>query len=149
MLSQKTRYGLKAMIYLAKKYPDHEYVIASELSKEDYIPKKFLEKILLHLKHQKFLESKMGRSGGYRLRNPPEEIYLRDLLTSLGEHLEPFPCLESPVACWDCEHRNTCEIRILLSRVYESIFSMFGTISLSHFIQNENADLEQIIYRLV
>src|SRR5215831_9519643 len=135
MLSQKARYGLKAMIYLAKKYPDERYIIVSELSKADYIPKKFLEKILLNLKQQNFLESRIGRSGGYRLKVPPQEIFLNDLLSGLGEHLEPFPCLQSSSAhaCWDCKHSGSCEIRNLMSRVYETIFTMFGSISLSHF----------------
>ena len=49
MLSKKTKYGLKALSYLAKK-KQFEPVLISEISEAENISKKFLESILLILK---------------------------------------------------------------------------------------------------
>ena len=49
MLSKKTKYGLQALLFLAKRSP-HSSVLIADLAKEEGIPQKFLESILLDLK---------------------------------------------------------------------------------------------------
>ena len=73
MLSKKAKYGLKAMFYLAKKYGKGPILI-SDLAEEENIPKKFLELILLDMKRQGLLVSKMGKGGGYELGKHPDKI---------------------------------------------------------------------------
>ena len=64
MLSKKTKYALHALTYLAKKGSDNPTLIV-EISEQAHIPRKFLESILLDLKKQGILASKMGKGGGY------------------------------------------------------------------------------------
>ena len=51
MLSKKVKYALKAVLYMARHYDDH-LIIVSEISNSEYIPYKFLEKILSQLKQK-------------------------------------------------------------------------------------------------
>jgi Rrf2 family protein len=67
MLTKKSKYALKALLYLAKK---SDLVQISELSREEKIPQKFLESILLELKRHGLLNSKRGKDGGYQLCKP-------------------------------------------------------------------------------
>ena len=59
MLSKKTKYGLKALAYLALQ-KDKKPVQISEIAEKENISQKFLESILLSLKKTGFLGSKKG-----------------------------------------------------------------------------------------
>ena len=60
MLSRKTKYGIKALIYIAKQ-DDLMPVLISEISEKENISKKFLEAILLDLKKIGLVGSKKGK----------------------------------------------------------------------------------------
>ncbi len=81
-LSKRTQYAIRAMICLCAKYP-HEFMQTRELASREKIPTKFLESILAALCRGKFLVSKIGASGGYRLARRPEDIYLSELIARL------------------------------------------------------------------
>lgn len=73
MLSKKAQYAIYALVNLARKY-DQGPVIIKTIAKEEKIPRKFLESILIELKNMGLVNSKKGKGGGYYLINNPEEI---------------------------------------------------------------------------
>lgn len=81
-LSKRTQYAIRAMICLCATYP-HGFMQTRELANREKIPTKFLESILATLCRGKFLVSKIGASGGYRLARKPEEIHLSELIARL------------------------------------------------------------------
>lgn len=81
-LSKRTEYGLRAVVHLAQLWP-HKYIQAKDLSKEENLPGKFLESILLALRRGGFLESKVGSGGGYRLSRSPREIRVGEIVRRL------------------------------------------------------------------
>lgn len=85
-LSKQTEYGLRALVQLARTGP-RQYVQSRDLSKAESSPPKFLEAILLTLRRGGFLESKVGREGGYRLAKPPKEIRVGELIRRLEGRL--------------------------------------------------------------
>ena len=85
-LSKRTEYGLRAVVQLARLWPQH-FVQSRDLSKLEGLPNKFLESILLALRRGGFLESKVGSGGGYRLSRAPKEIAVGDLLRRLEGRL--------------------------------------------------------------
>ena len=88
MISNKTKYGLHALFFLSEKYNQGPVLIA-DLAREESIPKKFLELILLELKNQGILESKKGKGGGYQLARHPTEIKLGQVIRILDGPLAP------------------------------------------------------------
>ena len=72
-ISKRTQYGLKAMLALGRKYREGPIMIGT-LAREESIPIKFLEAILLDIKARGIVESKMGRKGGYKLSRPPSAM---------------------------------------------------------------------------
>ena len=76
MISQKAKYALRALVALCK-VPQGESVMISEISREQAIPKKFLEQILLELKRSGIVMSRRGRLGGYVLLKAPDERHVR------------------------------------------------------------------------
>jgi len=133
MLSKKAKYGLKATIYLARSYYNSESaIIISELSKQEYIPRKFLEKILLQLKTHHILESRMGRRGGYTLSRSPDKIFLGEIVRILDGPIGPLPCVSQYAyqPCYDCKDERTCEIRRVMKMVRDATVSILDKTSL-------------------
>ena len=77
-VSAKVDYALRAMIELAAVAP--EQVKGERLSATQEIPQKFLESILVDLRHAGLVASQRGADGGYRLAIPPEEITVADVI---------------------------------------------------------------------
>ena len=92
MISKKTKYALKGLIYLARKY-DQGPILISDLARYERIPKKFLELILLSLKNNGVLQSKKGKGGGYYLGKHPKEISIGNVIRILDGPLAPVPCV--------------------------------------------------------
>ena len=118
MISQKAKYALRALVALCR-VPPGESLMISEISREQAIPKKFLEQILLELKRAGLVYSKRGRLGGYGLLRAPEEITFGEVLRLIDGPIAPLPCL-SKIAyrrCMDCGDEANCEIRHVFARV--------------------------------
>lgn len=85
-LSKRTEYGVRAIVQLARLWP-RGYVQARDLARDESLPTKFLEAILLALRRGGFLESKVGSGGGYRLSRAPRQINVGDLVRRLEGRL--------------------------------------------------------------
>ena len=88
-ISQKGLYALQAMMMLARRYKQGAVRIR-DIAYEEALPEKFLELILLELKNARMLESVRGAKGGYKLRRPPSEIYLAEIIRLIDGALAPF-----------------------------------------------------------
>lgn len=121
MLSKKTKYGLKALTYMARKESKRP-VLISEIAEEENISKKFLEIILLQLKNSGFLGSKKGKGGGYYLIREPENISVASLIRILEGPIAMLPCvsLNFYEKCDDCKDEQTCSISRLMIEVRDS-----------------------------
>ena len=121
MISQKAKYALRALVSLCRaRYG--EPLMISQISKEQAIPKKFLEQILLELKRHGIVESRRGRLGGYVLLRAPDKVTFGEVLRLIDGPIAPLPCL-SKIAyrrCIDCADESTCEIRHVFARVAEA-----------------------------
>jgi len=118
MISQKAKYALRALVALCRVAPG-ESLIISEISREQAIPKKFLEQILLELKRAGIVMSRRGRLGGYVLLRPADKVTFGEVLRLIDGPIAPLPCL-SKIAyrkCADCGEEANCEIRHVFARV--------------------------------
>jgi Rrf2 family protein len=88
-ISSRGLYALKALTHLAEAY-DRGLVKIHEIAAEEAIPEKFLEGILVTLKNARIVSSQRGREGGYRLRRPPREILLGEVVRTVDGPLAPF-----------------------------------------------------------
>jgi Rrf2 family protein len=118
MISQKAKYALRALIALAKADPK-EPLLISGIAAGQRIPRKFLEQILLELKHYGLVVSRRGKLGGYALLKPASEITFGQVLRLVDGPIAPLPCLSMTAyrRCADCQDEGTCEIRRVFARV--------------------------------
>lgn len=138
MLSKKTKYAIKALLYLAKNHGKGPILIAT-LSKEEGIPKKFLEAILLDLRKQGILGSKIGVGGGYYLLKSPGEIYLSQVLRSIDGPIALIPCvsLNFYERCEDCKDEVACSIRAVMTDVRDATLKVVSETSILDMLKRE------------
>jgi Rrf2 family protein len=115
MLSKKTQYAFKALMYLAQKQ-DAGPVLIAEISRKKKIPLKFLENILLELKKNKILNSKKGKGGGYFMAKNPDKILLADILRLVDGPIALLPCvsLHFYEKCANCDEKNCGLNRVMI-----------------------------------
>ena len=139
MMSQKAKYALRALVSLARSGREQSMMIG-EISKQQSIPKKFLEQILLELKRAGFVASRRGRAGGYVLLKAPEQIMYGEVLRLIDGPIAPLPCL-SKIAyrkCEDCRDETSCEIRHVFERVTLATREVLDTTSLADSLRLED-----------
>lgn len=127
MLSKKTKYGIKALSYIAKQ-PERKPVQTAEIAKSENISLKFLESILLTLRKTGFLGSKKGKGGGYYLIREPEEIQMTTVIRILEGPIAMVPCvsLNYYEKCDDCPDEAACSVHALMILVRDSTLKVLG-----------------------
>jgi len=135
MLSKKTKYGLKALSYLARQENENPKQI-QEIAEAENISRKFLESILLTLKKNGFLGSKKGKGGGYYLLKPASEIPMTSIMRVLEGPIAMVPCvsLNYYEACDDCPDEASCSVHRLMIQVRDSALYVYRNNSLADII---------------
>lgn len=83
MFSDHDRYVFNLLLHLAAAGSE-EFVTIEQLAGEVNVPSAYLSKVAGELSDMGYLETKKGPSGGVRLRDDPDEIFLTGLLNDLG-----------------------------------------------------------------
>src|SRR5262245_40256551 len=80
-VSAKADYAIRALAEIASCHP--RPVKAEHVSQLQNIPTKFIENILVELKHANIVQSQRGAEGGYWLARPPSEVALADVIRAI------------------------------------------------------------------
>ena len=121
MLSNKSKYGLKALLILARE-AGRGPVLVAELARREALPKKFLEAILLELKRRRIVESRKGKGGGYFLSRRPDDITFGEVIRALDGPLAAVPCVSQTAyqPCAECLDEETCGVRLAMKKVRDA-----------------------------
>ncbi|MCV3734947.1 Rrf2 family transcriptional regulator [Rhizobium sp. TRM96647] len=135
MLTKKGKYGLKALVDLARLAPG-ETAFVSEIALRNNIPKKFLDTILLELRNAGILRSKKGPGGGYALSHPASAIRIGHAIRVLDGPLAPIRCASRTAyeACDDCADPQACQVRRAMTDVRDAIAAILDTMTLEQFV---------------
>lgn len=142
-ISKRTKYGLQALFALTRRYGEGPVLIAT-LAREEEVPLKFLEGILLDLKGRGIVESKKGPRGGYQLSEAPSKITVGSVIRVLEGPLAPLPCASETAyrACDECSDVEHCETRILMRQVRDAIAGILDQTTLAQVVQRAGAAKE-------
>lgn len=132
MLSKKTKYGIKALTFLARQ-EDKKPVTIATISEKEHISQKFLESILLSLRKSGFLGSKKGQGGGYYLLREASDIKMTEVMRVLEGPIAMVPCvsLNFYEACNDCPDEESCSVSRLMIKVRDNTLAIFRNTSLA------------------
>jgi len=139
MLSKKAKYALKALEYIAKESGGEPLLIA-EIAEQQRIPRKFLEVILLELRRDGILQSRMGKNGGYFLRKHPKEINIGHVIRLIDGPIALLPCVSYKFyePCAECEDEATCGLRDVMQQLRESTNRILNKVSLADILKRES-----------
>ncbi len=145
MLTKKGKYGLKALVDLARLNPG-ETAFITDVATRNNIPKKFLDAILLELRNAGILRSKKGPNGGYSLSKMPSEIMIGQVIRTLDGPLAPIRCASRTAfeACDDCDDPETCQVRLSMTDVRDAIATILDNMTLAQFAEKDGQDAQAI-----
>ena len=132
MLTRRSKYGLKAVLYLAGQVGRGPVSVA-EIADKEGLPRKFLEAILLDLNRHGLVQSKKGKGGGYFLRRSPSEITFGDAVRALEGPLALVPCVSQTAyqRCADCLDEETCGVRLAMGEVRDATARILDRMTLA------------------
>jgi Rrf2 family protein len=132
-LSVRGEYALRALLVLGRDYIEDDSVVSIQaISKQQNIPKRFLEQILNDLKSAGIVESKRGVAGGYRLRKAPQRISLADIIRHIEGPLAPVSCVsEKFYEKCSCPDESRCAIRNVMKEVRQAIVTLMENTTLA------------------
>lgn len=136
MLSQKTRYAIRAMQHLADRYGEGPVRLA-EIASVQRIPANFLTVILSELSRYGIVASMRGKDGGYWLAVSPIDITYGDLIRVMRGSLALVPCASrfAHEKCNNCVEEGECRTRSLMLQVRDRTAQLLDSVRLSDPIE--------------
>ena len=132
-VSAKTDYALRAAVELAAA-PEGTPVKGEKLATTQSIPLRFLENILLQLRHAGIVESRRGADGGYRLARPAADISLADVIRAIDGPLAGVSGRRPETL----DFKGTSEpLRDVWVAVRASLRSVLENVSLADVVNND------------
>jgi Rrf2 family protein len=124
-----------ALTRLAREYGKGAMLI-SELAKNEKLPQRFLENILLELKKSGILGSKLGKSGGYYLLRHPKNVTLAEIVRKFEGPVTFLYCVskEAYRPCEFCKDENACNIRKVFKEISDTTFEKLEKATLESLI---------------
>jgi Rrf2 family protein len=144
MISMRSKYGLKALGYMARTTGKDSFLIA-DIAQAEGIPKKFLEAILLTLKNNGILSSRKGPGGGYSLAKNPAALTIGAVVRSFEGDLSPVQCLSEAqhASCPECADEDTCGIKLVMADVAAAVSAILDNVTLADMLQKSEFERQK------
>ena len=138
MLSQKTRYTIRALQHLADHWREGP-VRLDTIAEAQNIPRKFLTVILSEMVRAGLVDSTRGRDGGYELALAPVDIRYGDIIRLTRGSLALVPCASRNAheTCQNCLPEAECRLRGLMLTLRDEMAAMLDRVSLADPIKLE------------
>lgn len=132
MLSQRTRYTIRALLHLADRWGEGPVQLA-EIAEAQNIPPKFLTVILSQMRRDRLVEAQRGREGGYWLARPPHEISYGEIVRLTRGSLGLLPCASrlAHEPCKNCISEQTCRLHFVMLRVRDETARILDGLTLA------------------
>jgi len=144
-INTKTRYGLRALIYIAIESQNKESILQKDIAKAENISFKYLDHIIAELKAANIIVSAGGKKSGYILAKNPEDISLYDIFKAFNSDLKLVDCLDNIF----CNKNNKCASQYFWNELNNVIINYMKNISLKEIINKQielNTTIENIIF---
>ncbi|HEY0625787.1 MAG TPA: Rrf2 family transcriptional regulator [Allosphingosinicella sp.] len=138
MLSQRTRYTMRALLHLADRYGEGP-VQLSEIAAAQNIPPKFLTVMLSQMRRAGVVESMRGREGGYWLAKHPKQISYGEIVRLTRGSLGLLPCASRYAyeSCKHCISEDKCRLHRVMLMVRDETARILDNLSLADPVPQE------------
>ena len=140
-LSTRSSYGLRACLALACSSKEKPIAVV-ELSRENQIPRRYLEQILNLLRHKGLVESTRGARGGYLLAKGSQTITIGEVVRAVEGEMEPILCSVPEMKSGDCRTASGCMSRRLCFELESALMKILDGTTLDD-LRIESQRLQQ------
>jgi Rrf2 family protein len=132
MLSQRTRYTIRALLHLADRYGEGPVHLA-EIAQAQNIPPKFLTVMLSQMRRAGVVGTMRGREGGYWLARPPHEVSYGEIVRLTRGSLGLLPCASRYAyeKCRNCISQDKCRLHRAMLMVRDETARILDGLSLA------------------
>jgi Rrf2 family protein len=132
MITQKTRYALRSLLFLAEEQGGAP-VQLGRIAETQRVPPKYLELIMLDLKKAGLVKSARGPKGGYQLSRPSQQISFGEVVRTMEGPIALVSCasVNFYAPCGDCQDEATCAIRRAFAILRDQSTTVLDSISLA------------------
>lgn len=136
MLSQKTRYTIRALQHLADNWRRGP-IRLDAIAEAQNIPRKFLTVILSEMVREGVVMSHRGREGGYELALAPVDVRYGDIIRLTRGSLALVPCAarNAHEHCSNCLPEAECRLRGLMITLRDEMANMLDRVTLADPIE--------------
>lgn len=127
-LSTRGRYAIRAASNLAVRH-SAEPVPLKTIAKEEHIPLRYLEQLMNRMRRNGILESSRGPGGGYRLKRPPGDISLGEIISAIEGRVAVAGCVK-PDRRKNCRIEKSCASRLFWADLSAMIQSVMDNVTL-------------------
>jgi Rrf2 family protein len=129
-LSANEEYGIRCLLHVARSGTEGSVTI-QEIARAEGITPAYVAKLLRILRRSGFIASVRGKSGGYSLARPADQIAVGEALAALGGRLyEADFCDRHSGAEKICTHSVDCSVRSLWQTVQNSVDQVLSKMTL-------------------
>lgn len=135
-LSTKGRYGIRAMLALARRHGQGP-VPLKEVAEREGLSEAYLEQLMSELRKAGLVRSVRGAQGGYLLSKEPAAITAGDIIRVLEGPIGPVQCVLEVPGTEVCDFAESCVERVLWERLRDSIAQVLDGITLADLLNEE------------
>lgn len=143
-ISTRGRYGLRALVELARNFGSGPLLMSQIAEKQDF-SRKYLHALLTSLKTAGIVRSARGSGGGYMLGREPSKITLSEVFKVLEGSLSLVDCVEDSKVC---SRADSCETRNVWQGLSRKIDRHLSEISLADLAQYGGGDSTKALFEL-
>jgi Rrf2 family transcriptional regulator, cysteine metabolism repressor len=137
ILSQRTQYGVRAVLELAKRSGSGP-VKAAKIASTQSIPVRFLENILGQLRQAGIVESQRGKEGGYVLARPAAAVSVGEVVRLIQGPVSVIECADA-ASSRNCSLRSGCVLLPMWERAHNAMMDVYDGTTFADLVEQERA----------
>lgn len=133
-LNRRTDYAIRACLRLAT--AGDQPLSSRRIAAETDVPERFLARVLVELVGAGVVDAQLGRTGGYRLRRPPKELTLLELVEAVEG---PTMIVRCVLRQRGCQPGEPCSIHPVWAAARKGILDVLEATTLADLLDREHA----------
>lgn len=135
-LSTRARYAMRMMVELAKQSNGRKKVSLGRVARKAGISRRYLEQLVIGLKHASLITGVTGRGGGYLLARPAEQIKIGQIVEAVIGPINIVECVLQPDQCLQVDY---CVCRPIYQRINTRITDVLNEFSLADLVHMDES----------
>ncbi|WP_400075177.1 RrF2 family transcriptional regulator [Winogradskyella sp. R77965] len=133
MFSNSTKYGIKAVLYLAVHSSEDQKIMIKDIAEPINVPRHYIAKILQTLSKRNLISSHKGPNGGFYLSEENRQVKVSDIVTAIDGEERINSCL---LSLNECDSTNPCSLHHLIFNEKQKILDRLDNTSLQDLAEH-------------